>query len=75
MEKKHRAAIFGLWWSSNYGSLMTYYSLNRLTASFGYEVFMIDRPGFAPDNPLFFSDGRRFAKEHYQIFRPAILKI
>ena len=68
MEKKRRAAIFGLWWSSNYGSLMTYYSLNRLTASFGYEVFMIDRPGFAPDNPLFFSDGRRFAKEHYQIF-------
>ena len=54
MEKKHRAAIFGLWWSSNYGSLMTYYSLNRLTASFGFEVFMIDRPGFAPDNPLFF---------------------
>ena len=30
---KGRAAIFGLWWSSNYGSQMTYYALNRLVES------------------------------------------
>ncbi|MDO5424148.1 MAG: polysaccharide pyruvyl transferase family protein [Eubacteriales bacterium] len=67
MEKERTAAIFGLWWSSNYGSQMTYYSLNRLVESFGYQVFMIDRPGFSPDNPLFHTHGRRFAKEHYTI--------
>ncbi|MDY3918005.1 MAG: polysaccharide pyruvyl transferase family protein [Candidatus Limivivens sp.] len=67
MEKQRTAAIFGLWWSSNYGSQMTYYSLNRLVESFGYSVFMIDRPGFSPDNPLFHTHGRRFAREHYRI--------
>lgn len=74
MEKKPTAAIFGLWWSSNYGSQMTYYALNRLVASMGYDVFMIDRPGFAPDNPLFFTHGRRFAKEHYVIEPPCDFK-
>ena len=64
---KGRAAIFGLWWSSNYGSQMTYYALNRLVESMGYQVFMIDRPGFAPDNPLFFTHGRRFSQKHYEI--------
>lgn len=70
MEKQRTAAIYGLWWSSNYGSQMTYYALNRMVESMGYRVVMIDRPGFLPDNPLFFTHGRRFAKEHYEILPP-----
>ena len=26
---KYDVAVLGLWWSSNYGSIMTYYSLYR----------------------------------------------
>lgn len=70
MEKtkaKYDVAVFGLWWSSNYGSIMTYYSLYRLLESFGKRTVLIDRPGFPPDHPLFKTDGRRFQKEHFPV--------
>ena len=70
MEEKRDVAILGLWWSCNYGSLMTYYSLYRVIQGLGYSVTMIDRPGFAPDNPLFHTHGRRFAKENYEAITP-----
>ena len=42
---KYDVAVLGLWWSSNYGSIMTYYSLYRLIESYGYRTVIIDRPG------------------------------
>jgi hypothetical protein len=69
IEKKD-VAIFGLWWSWNYGSIMTYYALYRAIKDMGYSVTMIDRPGFKPDAPIFHSHGRRFAKEHYEAITP-----
>ncbi len=64
---KYDAAILGLWWSSNYGSIMTYYSLYRLIESLGYRTVVIDRPGIEPDDPLLFTDGRRFQREHFPV--------
>lgn len=69
-DKKKNVAIFGLWWSWNYGSIMTYYALYRAIKELGYSVTMIDRPGFKPDAPIFHSHGRRFAKEHYEAITP-----
>lgn len=70
MDKKKDVAIFGLWWSWNYGSIMTYYALYRAIKGMGYSVTMIDRPGFPPDAPIYHSHGRRFAKEHYEAITP-----
>lgn len=55
---KYDVAVLGLWWSSNYGSIMTYYSLYRLIESYGYRTVIIDRPGIGPDDFLFTTDGR-----------------
>ncbi|HIQ96337.1 MAG TPA: hypothetical protein IAB26_07220, partial [Candidatus Limivivens merdigallinarum] len=63
-ETQYDVAILGLWWSSNYGSIMTYYSLYRLIESFGKRVVVIDRPVLPPDQQFFDTDGRRFQKEH-----------
>lgn len=38
---KYDVAVLGLWWSSNYGSIMTYYSLYRLIESYGYRTVII----------------------------------
>ncbi len=67
---KKDVAIFGLWWSWNYGSIMTYYALYRSIKDLGYSVTFIDRPGFQPDNPIYHSHNRRFAKEHYEAITP-----
>ena len=68
--EKRDVAVFGLWWSWNYGSIMTYYALYRTIKDLGYSVTMIDRPGFKPDAPIYHSHGRRFAKEHYEAITP-----
>lgn len=49
---KYDVAVLGLWWSSNYGSIMTYYSLYRLIESYGYRTVIIDRPGIGQDDFL-----------------------
>ena len=64
---KYDVAILGLWWSSNYGSIMTYYSLYRLIESYGYRTVVIDRPGIQPDDELFRTDGRRFQREYFPV--------
>ena len=56
--EKRDVAVFGLWWSWNYGSIMTYYALYRTIKDLGYSVTMIDRPGFKPDAPIYHSHGR-----------------
>lgn len=70
MNEKYDVAIFGVWWGSNYGSIMTYYSLYYVIESLGFRTIMIDRPGYKPDNPLFSTHARRFAKENYNAISP-----
>lgn len=42
---KYDVAVLGLWWSSNYGSIMIYYSLYRLIESYGYRTVIISPAG------------------------------
>lgn len=70
MNDKYDVAIYGVWWGSNYGSIMTYYSLYHMIEKQGLRAIMIDRPGFKPDHPMFSTHARRFAKENYKAISP-----
>ena len=41
---KYDVGIVGVWQGCNYGSMMTYYALNRAVQSMGKSVLMIDKP-------------------------------
>lgn len=42
--KRYDVGIVGYWWSSNYGSVITYYALYKIVESLGYSCILIDRP-------------------------------
>jgi nitroreductase len=48
-------AVLGWWYGKNYGSMLTYYGLNRAIRSLGYSVLMVHEPlgynGFRVDWP------------------------
>lgn len=68
MAKKFDVGIVGLWGSSNYGSVATYYALNKVIESLGYSVAMIERPVMPGEKPI---DRKlhsfRFANQHYNL--------
>lgn len=39
--KKHDVAILGWWYGKNYGSILTYYGLNRAIDSLGHSILMV----------------------------------
>lgn len=41
---KNKAAVFGWWYNQNYGSILTYYALNKYLQDKGYETVLIDGP-------------------------------
>ena len=47
--KPNDICIVGLWYGSNYGSMLTYYALHEIVKSMGYSVLMINDP-LEPDN-------------------------
>lgn len=66
--KKYDIGIFGVWSGCNYGSIATYYALNKVISSMGKSVLMIDKPVlFEDDVELKNTHSRRFANEHYDI--------
>lgn len=69
MSKKYDIGILGVWSGCNYGSIMTYYALNRLVEGMGKSVLMIDKPILKSGNDVEKSEthSRRFANEHYNI--------
>ncbi len=72
--KKYDVGIMGLWNGCNYGSIMTYYALNRVVESLGKSVLMIDKPILSErDVEREETHSRRFGREHYDIskqYRP-----
>ena len=45
MEQKHYdVGILGVWFGCNYGSIATYYALEKTIESFGKTVLMVHRP-------------------------------
>lgn len=74
-KRKFDVAILGVWYGANYGSVATYYALNRLISSFGLSVLMVDRPG--NDDVYEISErchSRQFALKHYNISRRYLVK-
>ncbi len=68
--EKYDIGIVGVWQGCNYGTIMTYYALNRVVESMGKSVLMIDKPlNKDGKTDIEHSDthSRRFAKEHYNI--------
>lgn len=43
-EKKYDVAILGWWYGKNYGSILTYYGLNRAIDSLGHSILMVHEP-------------------------------
>jgi len=44
IENKYDVAIVGLWFGSNYGSILTYYALAKFLEDEGYSVIFLDKP-------------------------------
>ncbi len=68
--EKYDVGIVGVWQGCNYGTMMTYYALNRAVTSLGKSVLMIDKPlNRDGKTDIEHSDthSRRFAREHYNI--------
>jgi len=61
MSAKYDIGLFGLWNQCNYGSIITYYALNRTLESIGKTVLMIDRPNRNTEETN--THAKRFASE------------
>lgn len=61
-------ALLGVWSGCNYGSIATYYALNRVISDMGYSVLMVDKPAVVNDDiELKMNHSRAFANKHYNI--------
>jgi nitroreductase len=72
-EKKYDVGILGWWYGKNYGSIMTYYGLNRAITRLGYETLMVHEAlGYNnwrvqwPDNILSMEFARRVGYKYTQ---------
>ena len=50
--KSNDICIVGLWYGSNYGSMLTYYALHEVVKKMGYSILMINDP-LEPDNIIY----------------------
>lgn len=41
---KYDVGIVGVWYGLNYGSILTYYALNRIIENLGYDCLMVNKP-------------------------------
>lgn len=64
MSSKYDIGLFGLWNQCNYGSIVTYYALNRTLEKMGASVLMIDRPNGNMEETH--THARKFAAENYK---------
>lgn len=71
-DNKHfDVGIMGVWVGCNYGSIATYYALNKIISSMGKSVLMIDKPRIArEDVESQMTHSRAFANKHYEISKP-----
>ena len=75
LEGKHfDIGIAGVWYGTNYGSVLTYYALYRTLTKLGYSVLMIDKLRKV-ENDWELNEkihSRVFAAKHYQQIAPAL---
>ena len=67
--KHYDLGVLGVWFGENYGSVATYYALNKVLEGMGRSVLMIDKPLVPGTQDISKLDthSRRFANEHYDI--------
>ncbi|MGZ0711433.1 polysaccharide pyruvyl transferase family protein (plasmid) [Coraliomargarita sp. W4R53] len=70
-KKTYDVAVLGWWYGKNYGSILTYYGLNRAIDSLGHSILMVHEPlGFNgyrvswPDDILSMNFARRIGYEY-----------
>ena len=68
--------ILGVWTGCNYGSIATYYALNKIITGMGYSVLMIDKPRLSNkrDVEMEMTHSRKFAYENYDISKSYLIK-
>lgn len=68
--RKFDIGLLGVWFGTNYGSILTYNALQRKLRDLGASVLMIDKP-YRNDNEAGIVDShtRRFANRHFNISR------
>lgn len=75
---KHRkfdVGIIGVWPGLNYGSVLTYYALQKSLRNMGLSPLMIDKPGASGgDQEMRESHSRRFARQHFEISKSYSLR-
>lgn len=59
--------ITGYWWSTNYGSVATYYALYRVISDMGLKTFLIDRPESATNGEGLDVFSRKFMNEYAKV--------
>ena len=73
--RKFDVGVIGVWPGLNYGSVLTYYALQKTLREMGLSPLMIDKPGASKDDiERLNTHSRRFAKEHFHISQPYALK-
>jgi len=61
-----KLGVLGVWYGDNYGSVLTYWALERTLRSFGHEVCMIQKPRRnRPDPEIDGNPALDFAREHF----------
>ena len=63
---KYDIGLFGLWNQCNYGSIITYYALNKVLENMGKSVLMIDRPNVGVNFDESHTHARKFALDNYK---------
>ena len=67
-QNQYDIGVMGFWYGHNYGSILTYYALNKILTDMGNKVLMIEKPINRNDfetNEHCLS--RKFARKHYNI--------
>lgn len=68
LNDKYDAALLGLWYGRNYGSMMTYYALNRVLKNMGLSVLMIEDPNMHfYENANGKTHPKKFGQKYYYI--------
>lgn len=79
-KKIYDVAVLGWWYGKNYGSILTYYGLNRVIDNLGYSVLMVHEPlgynGYRvswPDDIVSMEFARRIGYDHTEQMHYSVL--
>ena len=72
---KFDIGVIGVWPGLNYGSVLTYYALQKTLKDMGLSPIMLDKPGASKDDiETMDNHSRRFARDHFYISKRRLLR-